>query len=464
MRTEKKDHRPLIREVPAAVGMMSVVIESGGSLDSAVREVASKGPENIGKAFSAIVHDADVRACPDIRSGLRSATSALPKELAFFRRSVNMLMAASEMSPGPEKTRILKDASDISINGLKETGEAYGASLSNPCMVIFGLGIMVPMILMSILPILQIGGMFGESIGLGPVVVTTLVAVPACVLCVTISIRRKNPFATARGDMEWGPITPLIASLPLALIAWNLTADIVQTFVFSTVPACALTLAVLHPSQKRERRRADVERFLKDSVFELGNRLISGDNFENAAAGALETRRETSLAADLFKKEMALCRGDGRSAIISALGEVSPEVTDAFCEVYDASQRDIREAGRLAISIGRQMQDREAVEKGISNKLKSVFDMMTATAAVFAPMVLGLSVAMLRPLSEISEAADLTGTSAVTALYLAELCALMAFLTAAQRGGCGVRNIVYRFSMMLPVSMAVFCACMSFAL
>ncbi len=464
MKIEKKDYRPLIREGPAAVGMMSVVIESGGSLDSAVREVASKGPEDIREAFSAIVHDADVRACPDIRSGLRSLASGLPKELAFFRRSVHMLMAASEMHAGPEKTRILKDASDISVNGLRETGEAYGSSLSNPCMVIFGLGIMVPMILMSILPILQIGGMFGESVGLGPIIVTTLVVVPACVLCVTLSIRGKDPFAKRRRDGDWRSISPLIFSLPLALIGWNLTGDVVRTFVFSTVPACALAFAVLYPSQKRERARADVERFLKDSIFELGNRLISGDNFENAAAGALETRSETSHVADVFRKEIALSRGDERSAIFSALGNVSPEAAEAFCEVYDASQRDIREAGRLAISIGRQMQDREAVYKSISNKLRSVFDMMTATAAVFAPMVLGLSVAMLKPLSEISEAADMTGTSAVIALYLAELCALMAFLTAAHKGGCGVRNIVYRFSMMLPVSMVVFCTCMSFAL
>ncbi len=464
MRAEKMEYRPLIREVPAAVGMMSVVIESGGSLDSAVREVASKGPGKIGGVFSAIVHDADVRACPDIRSGLRSLTARLPKELAFFRRSVHMLMAASEMSSGPEKTRILKDAADISINGLRETGEAYGSSLSNPCMIIFSLGIMVPMILMSILPILQIGGMFGESMGLGPVVVTTLVIVPACVLCVTLSIRGKDPFATEKGDREWKSISPLIASVPLALIGWNLTGNIVQTFVFATVPSCALTFAVLHPSQRREKKRSDMERFLKDSVFELGNRLVSGENFENAAAGALDTRSETSHIAEMFRKETVLCRGDERSAIISALGGISREAVEAYCEVYDASQRDVREAGRLAISIGRQMQDREAVDKGVSNKLKSVFDMMTATAAVFAPMVLGLSVAMLKPLSEISETADLTGTSAVIAVYLAELCVMMAFLTAAHKGGCGVRNVAYRFSMMLPLSMAVFYACTSFAL
>ncbi|MEA4977856.1 MAG: hypothetical protein VB016_04835 [Methanomassiliicoccaceae archaeon] len=464
MKSKKTDFRPLMGEGPRAVGMMSVVIESGGSLDSAVRDVAAEGPDNTKKLFSGIVQDTDTRVAPDIRSGLNDLMAQLPKELATFRRSVHMLMAASEMSSGSEKTRILKDATDISLAGLKETGEAYSSSLSNPCMMIFGLGIMVPMIMMSILPILQIGGMFGASLGLAPVIVTTLVIVPACVLCVTLSINAKNPFGTEEGDRDWRCLMPLLVSVPLGIVGWNITGDVVQTMVFAAVPAGALTFALLNPSHVKEKKRAETEKLLKDSIFELGNRLISGDNFESSAIGALEARKETFDISDILRKEMTLCRGDVRSAIRSALGTISPLTADTYCEVYDASLRDVREAGRLAISMGRQMQDQETVNKGISNKLKSMFDMMTATAAIFAPMVLGLSVSMLRPLSEISEAADMTGTSAVIAIYLVELCAMMAILTAAHTGKNGVRNIVYRFSMMLPLSMTVFFACMSVAL
>lgn len=464
MNVRKRDFRPLISEGTRAIGMMSVVIESGGSLDSAVREVAAGGPANTKALFSDIVFDADTRISPDIRSGLNSMLADLPKELAGFRRSVHMLMAASDMSPGAEKTRVLKDATDITLNSLKETGESYSSSLSNPCMVIFGLGIMVPMVMMSILPILQIGGMFNVSMGIAPIVVITLIIVPACVMCVTLSIDSKNPFGNRKGDRDWKALLPLLISVPLALAVWNSSGDIVETVVFASVPAGIFTFALLYPSQKREKDLAEKEHMIKDSVFELGNRLISGDNFENSAVGALEVRKETSGTADLLRKEIVLCRGDVRAAIRSVLGNISPAVADTYCEIYEASLRDTREAGQLAISIGRQIQDQEAVNKGISNKLKSMFDMMTATAAVFAPMVLGLSVSMLKPLSEISEAVDLTGTSAIIAIYLIELCAMMAILTSSQTDKHGVGNIAYRFSMILPLSMAVFFVCMSIAL
>jgi hypothetical protein len=106
--------------------------------------------------------------------------------------------------------------------------------------------------------------------------------------------------------------------------------------------------------------------------------------------------------------------------------------------------------------MGRQIQDRETVMSNIHNKLKSMLDMMTATAAVFAPLVLGLCMAMLKPLSSISEAADMTGISVIIGIYLIELCALMAVLTVALTGKNGVRDMTYRFSMMLPISMIIF--------
>lgn len=460
----KKDFRPLMREGPRTIGMMSVVIESGGSLDTAVREIVDSGPKNASKLFSEIVQDADTRISPDIRSGLNLLISSLPKELASFRRSIHMLIAASEMSLGPEKTRILKDATDISLNGLKETGETFSSSLTNPCMIIFGLGIMVPMILMSILPILQIGGMFGEAIGLEPIIVITLVAVPACVLCITLTIKNRNPFGANKSDGRWFSILPLLVSIPFGMLGWHLTGDIIETLIFATVPTGAIAFAYIYPSQKAEHKRAMTERMLKDSVFELGNRLISGENFENSAIGALETRKETEGLAELLKKEMVLCRGDIDSAIRTTLEHISSVVADSYCEIYDASLKDIRNAGSMAISIGRQMQDQETVIKNISNKLKSMLDMMTATAAIFAPLVLGLCVAMLNPLTTISESVDMMGISVIIAAYLIELCVLMAILTTALTGNNGVSNVTYRFSMMLPISMVIFFMCMSFTL
>ncbi|MBE6525455.1 MAG: hypothetical protein E7Z66_02655, partial [Thermoplasmata archaeon] len=60
MKTEAKENpfsKPnlFLNEAPAVVSLMSSVMTSGGSFDSAVRFVAEKGPENSRKLFMSMV-------------------------------------------------------------------------------------------------------------------------------------------------------------------------------------------------------------------------------------------------------------------------------------------------------------------------------------------------------------------------------------------------------------------------
>lgn len=450
------DFRSILKEGPRAVGIMSVIVESGGSLDSAVRGVADNGPKTIRELFSEIVHDADTRIVSDIRSGVEEMLSSLPKELSGFRRSMHLLMAASELPAGPEKTRILKEATDISLDCLRDAGEKFSSSLSNPCMLIFGMGVMTPMILMSILPLLQIGKDMNGPMAPFPIIFIILVAVPVMVLAITAGINKQNPFGSGDGDRDFSGLTAYAVSPLLGIIGWLVFEDFIQALVLATVPVGVFAFIRLYPSIRSEARRKEAESMLYESVYELGNRLISGDNFENSAIGALGSRRETKEISETFRKEMVLCRGDVEAAVYAALSPVSTAVAETYAEIYRSSLKNLRDAGRLAISMGRQVQDRETVMKNIINKLKSMLDMMTATAAVFAPLVLGLCMAMLRPLTAISEMPDMSGVSSVIGVYLIELCALMAILTVALTGRNDVSNMTYRFSMMLPISMTIF--------
>ena len=60
----------LMNETPSVIGMMSVTLSSGGSFDSAIREIAKSGPKNISALFTRIVLDADCRAISDIRTAV----------------------------------------------------------------------------------------------------------------------------------------------------------------------------------------------------------------------------------------------------------------------------------------------------------------------------------------------------------------------------------------------------------
>jgi len=455
----------ILNEGPTVVGMMTAIIDRGGSIDTAVRDVAKNGPERSAALFNMIVVKADTRQIPDIPFGMSEMLSSLPTEAAAFRRSIHMVMAAAASSDQSERKRMLGDASDIALNGLKEIGETYSTSLNIPCMMIFGLGIMVPMVIMSILPMLSLGGIFGgTSISTGPIVMITLVFIPAIILALILSVKEKNPFMRQSSNMDLKHIMPALSAVPAAAAVFVITTDLQMSLLAAAVVSGVAMLVHAAPYVRSEKVRENQEMLLQDSVFELGNRLIAGENFETSIVKAIGARSECAPVADSVYREMGICRGDSCSAIKSSIGKISPRTADVFCDVQRCSQKDVRDAGRLAVSVGRQIQDQDSVRKGIKNKLKSTTDMMTGTAAVFAPLVLGMSVTMLEPISKVMEGVDFSGTSSILSVYLIELCVLVSILTSFLSGKIDIRDIAYRLGMMLPISLVMFTICSSIGL
>ncbi|MCL2145981.1 MAG: hypothetical protein FWH45_02240, partial [Methanomassiliicoccaceae archaeon] len=266
-----KNPNAILNEGPTVVGMMSAVIDGGGSIDTAVRDVASNGPERSASLFRSIVVKADTRQIPDIAHGLSDMLSTLPAEAAAFRRSVHMVMVAAASSDRSERKKVLGDASNISLEGLKEIGENYSTSLNVPCMMIFGLGIMVPMILMSILPMLSLGGVFGGSaMDTGPIVMVTLVLIPAIIMFLILSVKDKNPFMRPVSNLDPKYILPILSAIPVAFAVSAMTGDVQAALTVAALVSGVLVLAYSAPYVLSEKGREKQEMLLQDSVFELG--------------------------------------------------------------------------------------------------------------------------------------------------------------------------------------------------
>ncbi|MDD2626553.1 MAG: hypothetical protein WCQ63_01725 [Methanomethylophilus sp.] len=455
----------LLNEAPEVIGMMTVVVGNGGSLDQAVRDVAANGPKLSAGLFKAVVDDADTRVEADMRLALTRLISSLPPGTAGYRMALHMVVSAADAPDRDERERMLREASDIALTGLKEAGKRYSASLNAPCMTIFALGIMVPMVMMSILPMLSIGGLFGPMpFSLGEIMGLTLVIVPAAVAAVIVSIKNQNPFlATGKPDRDLRPALPLLVAGPAAVAFWMIGLDSAAAACLGLTAGGLLCAAAVYRPYMEEKEREKQAQIFEDAVFEMGNRLISGDSFEDAMVRSLALRGECAELAESLRRELDICRGNVPAAIRRVLAPASPAVAEMVCGIQRAAVKDLRDAGRLALTVGRQLQDQEAVRRSIRSDLKGMTDTMFGTASVFAPLVLGMSVAMLTPLARISSEVDFSGTALILTVYLAELSVLMAALMSFLDGRTGIRDVVWRFALMLPVAMLVFAVCMRIA-
>lgn len=452
---------PMLNEAPSVVSMMSAVLAAGGSLDAAIRYVAENGPARSSAIFGNLVTAVDCREAPDMREAFHRMLSSMPAELGPYRRAMHMVVSASDAT-GAEMSRILREATESALTGLRQAGEEYSSKLQSPCMVVFALGIMVPMILLSIVPLLGIGGEFGAELPVNDALMEflVLVAVPVCVGMVMVSIRGRNPMSSgASSGKGWWRATIFLAAVPLCGALRNAGFDDSASIVIAVIAASMLALATVLPEVRREKARVRTESALKDVLFDLGNRLVAGENFESALTGSMAVRKECRDLAERLSREIALCRGDVAGAVQACVSPVSPQIAGMLADVHSASLRDIRDSGRLATALAHQLQDRDSVWKATANRLRSLSDMMTGTAAVFAPLVLGMSIMMLGPISGLTGGADIPGTFSMVAVYLCELAFMMSGFSAVLSDRFGSTEVVYRASIVLPVAMAILLVC-----
>lgn len=461
---KKWDPKLYLNESPSVISLMSSVITSGGSLDAAVRKVASDGPKNTSKMFNDIVCKVDSRTESEIRDCLLNTISEFPESMASFRRALFMTVSASDAMTQTEKVRIMGEATDVILKGIRQTGESYISKLQFPCMAVFGIGIMIPMIVLSLAPMLGIGDMFSMPAGLdeGTIRMVVLFIVPLCISAVILSIRDKNPFMDTEGDWkELRRVAPFLIALPAAVMLALAGFGSREVIVFSVIVGSLAVHLNVSGVVRREKDRAKVEKGIRNCLFDLGNRMVTGKNFDSALVGALSVRKECSKLAEALGREYVLCRGDIASAVRMCMTPYSKEMADVCCRILVASERDVRDAGRMATAIAHQLQNEDLVRNDMTNKLRSMIDMMNGTAAVFAPLILGMSIMMMSPLTEISAMANVESAFVTVALYIIELAALISVFTSLLTDRFRAVNVVNRFSVVLPVAMVILYVCSS---
>lgn len=456
-----------MNESPSVISMMSSMITSGSSLDAAVRKVANEGPKNTSKLFKDLTCAIDCRAESDIRESLLALISEFPDALSSFRRALFMTISASDAMTQSEKVRIMGEATDVVLQGVKQTGESYISKLQFPCMAVFGIGIMIPMIVLSLAPMLGIGGMFKMPAGFdeGTIRMIVLFFVPLTIIAVILSIKDKNPFMDAKG--EWDDIwrlAPALVALPVAYLLTTYGVGMREVIVISAIVGSLAAYVSVNGIVRKEKQRAKVEKAIRNSLFDLGNRMVTGENFDSALVAALSVRKECLALAEYLSREYVLCRGDVESAVRKCITPYSENMADICCRILLASNRDIRDAGRMATAVAHQLQNEDLMRDDMTNKLRSMTDMMNGTAALFAPLVLGMSIMMMSPLAGISELADTSSAFITVSIYVIELAALISMFTALLTDRFRSVNVISRFATVLPIAMIVLYVCSSIAL
>jgi hypothetical protein len=203
-RASRKEARSYLRHAPAVIGTMAMSMSLTPSLEKAALLAGAINRDPLGGRLARASWEVLTRHRADLESSLAALASSLDRSNQTLRQSLHLLVASSHEPTRDGMERLMEKAHEMSVQGLRQAAERYLAGLGTPVMIIFGLGILLPIMLLSIVPLfalaapLPVGAEAASTaakVPLAPMAFLLLAVVPGSCLLYARSLLESSPIA-----------------------------------------------------------------------------------------------------------------------------------------------------------------------------------------------------------------------------------------------------------------------------
>jgi len=382
-----------------------------------------------------------------------------------LKTSLNSMVTSSREATQDGRRRALDRANQAMIAGGKRRIEEYAMSLSTPSMLIFGLGILLPLMVGSFLPMLswdlwsmdsisRDGELHAETQSTPQMVFVMNLLFPAVAFLIAMGAVSNHPLEPDKGltkDTRLGRTSALVmlaTSCSLCAAIWfSLDESVLRSvcLLFSAVgPPSIWLLARTGSSRKNERHLAGD---LEDVLFRTGARMLEGENFQSSLhSAARELGGGRSDAARMISLRSAIAINElGDDSFLKESSFGIRNATQGLMITREAAAKDEAAAGMLAMDLASYLKDLRDLESTLRNRIKPTISMMKTTALILAPVVLGVTYAIYLSLASMlggqGGAANASLFFLVLGAFLAQMDAVVAYFVWGIEGKIGVNRL-----------------------
>lgn len=426
-----------------------------------------------------------------LRDHVRSATGTPRSGLADFGetwadwnpplRRATLLVEAAADAPAGERGRTLDRAMTAILEGTRDRMASFSEAIHGPTTALYAFGVLLPLALVAVLPAARVAGL--------PLSVPVLVALydvllPLVLLGASGWLLARRPAAfpppkvpsshSEIPDRRW-PV--LLAGILAGIVAFSAVSvtplpEWTRWLVAIGASGGTVLLGWFRPvKQVRDHARA-VESNLTDALYHVGRRVEEGRAVEDAIADtAEEVAGETGDTLDTavgVQRRLYVGVRESFLGEYGALADVPSPQARSVADLLAVAAREGRPAGRAVVAMADNLDDLQRVERDARRELARVTGTLRNTAAVFAPLVGGATVALAEGMASeggtSAGAAQLANPLPVDALGLAVgvyVLLLAVILTALATGlerGLDRALVGYRVGLALPAATATYLA------
>jgi len=407
-RAARRRAEEVLRDSTHATNLMIMSLGHEASISKAIL-FASRDDNSFSEELRRCVWSVVMGTCESFEESLHALGSRWARFSAELKATVNAMVTASCESTEDGRRRALDRANNAMIMGAKRRIEEYALSLSMPSMVMFGLGILLPLMVGSFLPMLSwdlwsFDGVEAAATGdssqadILQTVFLMNILFPALAFLVASNAVAHHPLDTEdKAAAASARVAPLLAAASASISGaaasiWLLEGHLMTIAILlsATVPL-GLSMA-LEGLRLGAGGKGDGPG-LEDALFVTGARMLEGENFEAAlerAASDLDGRSAATVRALSFRSNIA--GQDFDAAVEERSAESgSSNALDAFKVVREAGAKDETAAGLLAMDLAAYLKDLHDLEDTLKGRLKPTISMMRMTAYLLGPIVMGVT-------------------------------------------------------------------------
>ncbi|MEM5804227.1 MAG: hypothetical protein QXU82_00005, partial [Candidatus Aenigmatarchaeota archaeon] len=434
----------LVSDYPKSVAKQRALTALGTSPQIVAQLAASlKQNPNLEKAMEFVAEHGEGELADDFRKTLwrmwtgkvSSAAEALPaiadrwgRWSEGFHRAMYLIIS-SQHERNPARRRFSLDrAVEAVLDDMLTKMREYSYGLHIPTLILFSFGIIMPLILISLFPLL---GFFGIPLSIEAITLFLLGSIFA-VYTYSNTVLGKRPVTFPMPDVRtkvprgylsmWNHVLPavpfcvatgLLISFPSIFYLFTLTGAIALQGPFgdfisfvNTMPliwGIGLPLALYAYGsswfKKKERERiAKINNQIPDALYHIRSVLSDSRPMEEALDFASKALGRSELGARLRETVNIIRRrhitferavmGEG------GIGHISKAANTAFSLLIASMRKGIKNASQTCDVIYRYLSKIKKIEKSMTLMLERNLSMMRLTAMVFAPLVCAIIVVL----------------------------------------------------------------------
>lgn len=442
-------------DAPEVLSYLVMSLKLSPNLEQSLSFAAKESSNSLVHDLRKVLWDIQIRVHHSINDAVTMFATKWGRYNEAFKRSLHLLRSSIDEPDEAQRMMTLNKALDVGLEGTRDMMRIFADRLHQPTMIIYSIGIMIPLSLIAMLPA---AGLIGLHITIFQVFFIYDVFLPIILFIYMRQVLLHRPATFSPPHISnlhpnirkintkkiglFSFIMGFIISIPTILYILLIFFPILDNFtVFSTILIINETIPVslfllwgivigffiyahyvFTPYNHIRKNIKLMEKEFSDALYIIGKRLREGKSPEESLSYTATTMKG-SIISQLFS-DTAFVLSARHATINSALfhpeygtmNEIYSNRIRAIMKLFVQGIKKSQQTASLSIiRLADHLKALQEVEKHIRESLATLTATLRSTACFFAPLIAGVTLAITRLISSIVE--NMMMTTESTSLF-----------------------------------------------